>query len=73
MRQKTPSRESKSCNGGNWSWSSQTAHFSLRLTQGEGDGSCNAVNQSRSSQTAHSALCLSHMKGDNSFNGGIQS
>eukprot|EP00957_Ditylum_brightwellii_P115646 8821020-Ditylum_brightwellii.AAC.1 len=59
MRQKTPSRESKSCNGENQGWSSQTAHSSLRLTQGKGDDSYNDGSQSQLSQTTSPALHLS--------------
>eukprot|EP00957_Ditylum_brightwellii_P205822 15345605-Ditylum_brightwellii.AAC.2 len=51
MRQKGTSRESKSCDGGIQSQSSQTAHSALHLSHGKGDESCDGGIGSRSSQT----------------------
>eukprot|EP00957_Ditylum_brightwellii_P057806 4383378-Ditylum_brightwellii.AAC.1 len=60
MRQKIPSRESKSCDGGIKCWLSQTDHSASCSTHGEGDNSCNAGIQNWLSQTAHSASHLTH-------------
>eukprot|EP00957_Ditylum_brightwellii_P086983 6620334-Ditylum_brightwellii.AAC.1 len=75
MRQKRPSSESKSCDGGIQSWLSQTSHFALHLIHGGDDGDENSDGGigSRSSHTVHSSWCLRCQKGDKSCNGRIMS